>query len=106
MIVFYDPNDGNQVMAVYSGDTDSTVWTARGYLRAEVNDAGLQGDIDREFSVTIVNGEVTAIAARPNPIQPVPDPTAVRTGELHAALAIRDLTPVELNELARLERGL
>ena len=105
MIVFYDPNDGDQVMAVYSHDTGSTVWTARGYLRAEVNDRALFNSLSRDSRVTVVNGEVTSATARINAIQAVPDPAAVRTGELLAALAVRDLMPAELNELARLERG-
>lgn len=106
MIVFFDPNNGNQVMAVYSHDTESAVWTGRGFLRAEVKDRALFESLSRDSRVTVVNDEVTAATGRTNPIQPVPDPAAVRTGELLAALAVRDLTPVELNELARLERGI
>ena len=106
MIVFYDPNNGNQVMAVYSHDTESTVWTDQGFLRAEVNDRTLFNSLSRDSRVTVVNREVTSATARINPIQPVPDPVAVRIGELLTALAIRDLTLVESNELARLERGI
>ncbi len=106
MIIFYDPNSNNQVHAVYSHDTDSKVWEQRGYLRAAVNIPHLQVAVNRNTFVTIDGGEVIGIAPRTNPVQPTPDPKAVRVGELEAKLATGELTNSELNELARLERGL
>lgn len=37
MLIFYDPNDDNQVMASYTEGTTSTVWESRGYTRLEIS---------------------------------------------------------------------
>lgn len=64
MIVFYDPADG-QVMAVYSGNTTSTVWTDRGFLRANSDIA-----VTRDHKVVVVDGKVTSATPNSNPDQP------------------------------------
>ena len=106
MIIFYDPNNGNQVMAVYSHDTKSTVWADNGLLRAKVVVKQLQRLIDRNMSVVVLDGEVQSLFVRLNSKQPTPMIGEVRLKELHTAVRTRDLSVQELNELARLERGL
>ena len=64
MIIFYDPSDG-QVMAVYSGDTTSTVWIDRGFLRASS-----EIPVTRDHKVVVVDDKVTNVTSSPNPEQP------------------------------------
>ncbi len=66
MIVFYDPADG-QVMAVYSDDTTSTVWTDRGFLKAASDIP-----VTRDHKVVVVGGEVISVMPSVNPEQPSP----------------------------------
>ena len=106
MIVFYDPNNDNQVMAVYSHDTDSPVWESQGFLRAEVKTPEMKTAVSRNSTVVIERSEVVSATGRVNLVQPAPDPVAVRVGELEAKWATTDLTLKELNEHARLLRGL
>ena len=106
MIVFYDPNNGKQVMAVYSHDTESKVWESRGFLRAEVEDPQLQQLINRDSTVDVLDGKVISIFARVNSVQPTISASAARAGELESKLATSELNIAELNELARLERRL
>ena len=105
MIIFYDPNNGNQVMAVYSHDTESTVWEDQGFLRLAILGKEFQKKISRDTAIVVTMGSVSDVFPRVNSVQPTPDPKAIRVGELEAQLAVSDLTTMELNELARLERG-
>ena len=73
MIAFYDPQNNNQVQAIYTGDTTSQVWEQRGYLKARVP-AQFQGVISREHRVDVSEGVVTNISAQPNAIQPTEAP--------------------------------
>ncbi len=76
MIVFYDPNDRNQVMATYPRRYDGDVWASRGYLQAAVA-VDLEPELcrlSRECRVTVEDGVVTGCVAHANPVQPVPDP--------------------------------
>ena len=72
MIVFYDPTNKNQVMAVYSGDTSSPVWEQRGYLRVDVPPEFTHLIGDRDVKLTISDGEVTAVIPATNRLQPIP----------------------------------
>lgn len=70
MIVFYDPNGNNQVMAVYSGDTNSLEWERLGYIKVEVPEN--LGRVSRDSRVTMVGDTVVAITSSINPMQPDP----------------------------------
>lgn len=52
-------------MAVYSGDTNSTVWTDQGFLKATSDTP-----VTRDHKVTVENGVVTGAVPSPNPDQP------------------------------------
>lgn len=74
MIVFYDPTNLNQVMAVYSHGTDSVIWENLGYVMQEITDERHQRDIARlkRDSRLVFNGEVlAAVAPFFNPEQPI-----------------------------------
>jgi len=69
MIVYYDPTDNNQVQAIYSDTTTSTVWG--GFTEVEVTDAALVADLmkyGRDCRVTIVADEVTAVTQFDHPV--------------------------------------
>jgi hypothetical protein len=73
MIVYYDTGNSNQVMAIYTGDTNSTAWDTAGYTQASVNDVNLQQDIlnnGRDCQVTVVADVVTAVTPNTNSSQP------------------------------------
>lgn len=106
MIVFYEPVT-NQVMAVFSGDTGSTVWQDQGYLRATVP-LEFQTQVDREHTVVVTNNQVTAVTPSLNPVQPVldrEDPAISnrqsRIAELQA-IPRSNWTTAELRELVEL----
>lgn len=105
MIVFYDPNNGNQVMAVYSHDTESTVWTDRGYLRAKVEQPSFQTSITRDRQVSVVGGVVEGHWASPNHIQPARNPVDIRLAELDQKLKNRTATIGDVMEIVAAIRG-
>ncbi|MAH48145.1 hypothetical protein CMI37_20140 [Candidatus Pacearchaeota archaeon] len=84
MLAFYDPNNGNQVMAVYSHDTASTAWADQGFL-------SIRTDLrpTRDHKLTIKDGKVTALVSSVNPVQPVPkvSPAAQALSDYEAAAA-------------------
>ena len=62
MKVFYDSAAGNQVQAIYSDDTSSTVWAA--FSSIEVTDTARISELQTlapNCQLTIVSGEVTAV---------------------------------------------
>ena len=69
MIIFYDPNDNNQIMAKYTEGTNSTVWGDRGYLQAEVLDEALFLSLDRDHTVVVSDDVVISTAARTNRVE-------------------------------------
>tara|TARA_Y100000310_G_scaffold126272_3_gene125068 strand:+ start:20205 stop:20525 length:321 start_codon:yes stop_codon:yes gene_type:complete len=69
MIIFYDPAQENQVMAVYTDDTKSTVWGDRGYVRAEVPE-DLEDLVSRDTLAVLTDGDVTGFTPRANLEQP------------------------------------
>tara|TARA_Y100000310_G_C20497414_1_gene722245 strand:- start:137 stop:403 length:267 start_codon:yes stop_codon:yes gene_type:complete len=76
MLVFYDPNNDNQVMAFYTFGSSTKVWEERGYTRLEVfNEEVLQGiNIhNRDCQLTIVDGEAVGYRFATNPLQPGPE---------------------------------
>lgn len=109
MIVFYDPSNGNQVMAVYSHDTTSKAWTDAGYVRAEVDEA-IRGEAmraGRDAKVVLDGqGRVRQVVPSPNPVQPAPNPKNLRLKELQDKLKADTATLSEMREMLRLERGL
>lgn len=64
MKIFYNPND-MQVMAIYSGDTTSTVWDDLGYIGIETN-----LKCDRDCKVVVTEGKVTNVTEGISSIQP------------------------------------
>ena len=80
MLIFYDPIDG-QVMATYSGGTNSTVWEDRGFLRAHSNI-----HVTRNHRVVVEKGKVVSATPNPNPDQPVIPPAPLTTEELYDIL--------------------
>lgn len=106
MIIFYDPNNGNQVMAVYSHDTESPVWENRGFLRAEVVNESFKRAISRDRKVSVIDWIVAGHWASTNPEQPIPAPSDVRLSELYEKLRSRTFTQPEQYEMLALERGL
>lgn len=71
MIVYYDTTSSNQVMAIYSEGTSSTVWTTAGYTQASVNDPTLiqaVKDNGRDCTVTVVDSVVTVVTPFDNPM--------------------------------------
>ena len=96
MIIFYDPKNGNQVVALYTGNTNSKLWTDQGFVRAEVNDPELQKLVDgysRDCTVDIVDGQVTGCTPKTNAVQPTPDP------EIVARLAVQQAAKTKLISL-------
>jgi len=69
MIIFYNPVDG-QVMAVYTDDTSSTVWTNQGFLRARSDIL-----VTRDHQVVVAGGVVTSATPNTNPVPPPLPPT-------------------------------
>jgi len=68
MVIFTDA-DG-QVMALYTHDTTSTVWSGLGFERHEiVNNADINR-LGRDCKVIIVDGLVVDVVESLNPIQP------------------------------------
>ena len=104
MIVFYDPNNQNQVMALYSGDTTSRVWADRGYLKAEVA-LNLEATISRNHRCTVRDGTVTAISGHTNSSQPTIDARTLQIRALNAKLQADTITDAEVRELLKLERS-
>jgi len=68
MVIFTD-TDG-QVMALYTHNTSSTVWTDAGYTRYEIEDNADINRLGRDCKVVVVNGLVVDVLASTNPIQP------------------------------------
>ncbi|KKL11296.1 hypothetical protein LCGC14_2547230 [marine sediment metagenome] len=106
--IFHDASGQIQASQSSPNPPDLTVWeTKHGYIRKET-DAETFAALDRDTKLTFAqDGEILAVTDSPNPIQPTPNPKAVRVGELTAKLmGDIDLTNKELNELARLEYSL
>jgi len=69
MVIFTDSN--GQVMATYTHDTNSTVWTDAGYTRHDIEDNVDITRFDRNCKVIMVDGVVVEVIENINPIQPV-----------------------------------
>ena len=106
MIVFYDPTNGKQVMAVYSHDTKSTAWKDRGFLRAEVVDPALQRLVNRDSTVDVLDGVVTQVSPRLNDVQGVISPAESRLAELREKVKNDTDTPDEFREYIKLKDNL
>ena len=102
MIIFTDAS--GQIMAMYTHDTTSTVWTDAGYTRVEVTDEVEVADIKRHGRDAIyAPGKVTH---NPNPIQPQPKPDTpdqARFKELKGKLLNDTATDTEVRELLKLQ---
>ena len=79
-------------------------WENQGYIRAIIPD-GMRVDRDCVIEVDS-SGEIINCVESMHPIQPVPDPSDVRLGELRARLSEDTISDVEIREMLRLERGL
>ena len=76
MLVFYDPNNDNQVMAFYTFGTSSEVWESRGYLRAKIMDPEIVSEINRDgrdCRIIFEGDQVTHTAYTENMVKPGPD---------------------------------
>lgn len=107
MIVFIDPNNQNQVMALYTGDTTSTAWTDQGFVKCAIP-VELQGQIEqytRDCRLSIVGGVVTGVTSAVNPVQPAGNVVREQLGSLRQKLNDSSLTLTEMNTMLRLERG-
>lgn len=111
MVVFINPTT-QQVMALYSHDTTSTVWTAQGFSRVVLDDPEIIAEVSRhgrDCALQFSGSTVTGVIARPNPVQPQPKPDTpeqARLKALNAKLQADTITDAEVRELLRLERGL
>lgn len=109
MIIFTDPSNNNQVMAVYPDGTVSTVWEARGFIRHEITDPILVGKIrqlQRDCQIVFsAEGEPSDVLPVVNPIQPIRDPTEVPREEARARGKVKLLalgfTQEEIDALVR-----
>jgi hypothetical protein len=115
MIIFTDPTNGDQVMAVYDGcETTSTVWADQGFVRHEIaDDASVCKEVrsmQRECCVEIRGGQIASAVAAINPIQlepPVRSPSiSPELAALREKLQADTITDAELRAMLRLERGL
>jgi len=101
MIIYYDTASSNQVMAIYSEGTGSTVWTTAGYTQASVDDPSLQQDIldnGRDCTVMVVAGIVTVVTPNTNPSQPTTvTHRALRTEQWGSLTACN--SPNKMNDL-------
>lgn len=108
MILFYNPAD-SQVMALYKGETKSTVWSDAGYLKATVGDATLEKLLllyGRDAVVTVVRGTVTGVTPNKNPIQPTLSADETEIASLLVKVGDATATISDIVRLMKLERGL
>jgi hypothetical protein len=69
MVIFTDSN--GQVMATYTHDTNSTVWTDAGYTRHEIEENDDINRLGRDcYVVFAVDGTVADVIGRANTVQP------------------------------------
>ena len=76
MIVFYNPSDSNQVMAIYTHGTSSSVWTDLGYLGMTVSEEARISELNlysRDCRLVLDGNRLRGIEARTNPNQPSAD---------------------------------
>lgn len=108
MIVFTNP-PSNQIMAVYTHDTESTVWADRGYKRHVVTDPAaelLVRQLGRDGVAVFDRGKIVDVTPSVNPVQPEPDPAAARLGDLRDKITADTATVADLREYTRLRDGL
>ena len=106
MLIFYNASD-MQVMALYSGTYSGTVWTDQGYVALEVvaseSDLAALQTLRRDCYIAVVDGSVTTVTARSNPVQPQPnsEEAAAATNKATAQAKLRNLglTDDEINAL-------
>lgn len=99
-------------MAIFSQETQSTVWSDQGFIKTTVP-PGLEGkarSLARDGRLVFDGAIITDVLPSLNPVQPTPRPRT-RLDDLKDKLAAtRDdpaaMTVIELMELQRLERGL
>tara|TARA_Y100000310_G_scaffold108059_1_gene106537 strand:+ start:694 stop:1011 length:318 start_codon:yes stop_codon:yes gene_type:complete len=104
MELWYDPANGNQVMAVCSGGTTSKVWESRGFNKLLVDDSSpacpvvirLGRDCRLDFQEDRID-----VYESPNSVVPAPNPRDVRIALLRAKLANDSISYDELKDLLR-----
>ena len=71
MVIFTDPTRDNQVMALYSHDTTSRVWSDLGYDRHQLEDHPEVMRLGRDCYVAFgPSGIIARVIARSNTIKP------------------------------------
>ena len=104
--IYVNPNDGDQVMAYYRDckPEDSTLWTNQGFVEVSVaGEHSLYRDLIQYQRDCQFNGDTCT--PRINLVQPLPTPRT-RLDDLLDKLADDSITPAEIREMLRLERGL
>lgn len=86
MFVYYNPLDGNQVMAMYSEFPLSTYWLDEGYVLATVS-VNLASQIGLDCKVSVPKtgprmGQVIRVSASDHSSAAPVDPGVLRRGEL------------------------
>jgi hypothetical protein len=72
MLVFYDPNNKNQVMAVYTHGTDSKVWGDRGFKSVELDEGT---PVTRDMKLVFLRDGLS-VTTKPSPNSEQPKETA------------------------------
>lgn len=104
--VYYNP-ETMQVEAHFDTPNLSVQanWYDKGLFRATIP-GGLEVTRDCVITEVTVKGEIVSYKDSLNPIQPLPDSSDARLGELTARLAEDSITDAEVREMLRLERGI
>ena len=104
MIIFFDPANG-QVMAIYSTDTTSTVWTDQGFVKARSDIR-----VTRDHRVVVENDKVVSATPRPNPEQPAASSDArfieLRGKLINQMIAGEVANPTDVTEFKQLRGDL
>ena len=110
--VYIDPQNDNQVMAIYDGckPGNPQVWIDQGFVEVTIEDTSpLHSDVRRYKRDCCVDVDNEVITSRVNPVQPDQDsvsPRAARLNALDVRLVDDTITDAEVRELLRLSRGL
>ena len=94
MYIYYNPENTNQIMAMYSNIPTTNVWEQQGFILAEVPDEWLP---DQDKACIIENDEVISLIDKPRPPLP-PEPKS------NLELAFEELEGKKYTELTEEEK--
>ena len=101
MYVIYDPNDQNQIVALYSDRPVSTSWRDRGYLMTKV-EGMLARLVSQAHRLEFDGAEVIEATRSPRSTAPQPTENEILHGRLKSKLNTGDdLSLSELNQYLR-----